>query len=101
MFANPHSAQYSRMIGDASLGADLGFVIADDHAVVEIVCVRVDVGVIGDRRSFVNDDLPAVVEQNVFVNGAIVLDRQVVAEGKLHAVKNLNVTAAMLENVAC
>ncbi len=44
--------------------------------------------------------LAAVVEQNVLVDGAIVFDRQVVAEGKLNAVKDLDVVAAMFEYVA-
>src|SRR5678815_5424491 len=46
-----------------------------------------------------NDDLPAVVEQNVFVDGAIVFDRQVVTEGKFHAVKDFDVVAAMPEHM--
>ncbi len=63
-----------------ALRADLGFLVGDDHAVVQIVGVRIDVGVIGDRTALMDDDLAAIVEQNVFVDGAIVFDRQVVAE---------------------
>src|SRR5258708_23696280 len=88
------------MVSDACLAADLRLVIADDHPVIEIVRVRVDVGVVGNRRSFMNNDLSAVIEQNVLVNGAIVFDRQVVTEGKLHAVKDFDVVAAMFENMA-
>src|ERR1700682_3516946 len=100
VFANLHPAQHRCMVSDACLGADLRLVIADDHAVVEIVSVRVDVGVIGNRRSFMNDDLSPVIEQNVLVNGAIVFDGQVVTEGKLHAVKDFDVVAAMFEYMA-
>src|SRR6266566_3018817 len=44
-----------------------------------------------------NNELAAVVQQNVFVNCAIVFHREVVAEGDFHAVENLHVLAAMLE----
>ena len=47
-----------------------------------------------------DDDFAAVIEQNIFVDGAVVFDCQVVAEGEFHSVKNFHVTAAMLENVA-
>ena len=46
-----------------------------------------------------DDDLSAVVEQNVLVNGAIVPDGQVVTEREFHPVKDLHVFPAMLEDV--
>jgi len=65
-----------------ALGPISVFVIADYHAIVQIVGVGVDIGVIGDRRSFVNDDFSSVIEKHVFVNGAVVLDGQVCSQRK-------------------
>src|SRR5258705_10273365 len=47
-----------------------------------------------------NDDLATIVEQYILVNGAIVFNRQVVAEREFHPVKDLYVLAAKLEDVA-
>ncbi len=88
------------MVGDAGARADLRFVVRHDHAVVQVVGVGVDVGVVGDGAAGVDDDLAAVVEQDVFVDGAVVFHRQVVAEGNLDAVEDFYVLAAMLEDVA-
>ncbi len=87
------------MVGDACLRTNLRFGIGHDHAVVEVVLVRVHVGVVGDGASSVDDDLAPVVQQCVFVDGAVVFDRQVVTEGELHAVEDLYVLAQVLEDV--
>ena len=47
-----------------------------------------------------DDNFAAVVEQDVFVDGAVVFDREVIAKRKFHAMKYFDVAAAMLENVA-
>ena len=68
------------MIRDPRLGSDFRLVIANDHAVVEIMGMGINISVVGDGTASVNDELAAIIQQNVFVDGAIVLDRQVVAE---------------------
>ena len=95
-----YSTHYGCVIGDAGLWTNFGAMITHDHAVVEVVGVRVNICVVGNRAALVNDDLTAVVQQNVFVDGAIVLDRQVIAEGYFDAMKNLDVLATVFENVA-
>src|SRR5882724_8513072 len=80
VLADGDAAHHGGVVGDARARADLGLGVVDDHAVVQIVVVRVDVGVVGDRRALVDDDFAAIVEQNVFVYGAVVLDGEVVAE---------------------
>src|SRR6266568_6570702 len=68
-----YSAHHGCVIGDASLGPDFGLVIVHDHAVIQIVGVGVNVGVVGDGTAFMYDDLSAIVEQHVFMDGAVVL----------------------------
>ena len=68
--------------------------------VVDVVGVRVDVGVVGDAGAFVEDDLAAVVEQDVLVDGAGVLDGEVVAVGELDVVEDFDVLAEVPEDVA-
>ena len=88
------------MIGNARLGANLGFLVVDDHAIVEVVGVRVHVGIVRNRRTLVNDDFAAIIQQHVFVDGAVVFDGQVVAKRNFHPVKNLHVLSAVLEYMA-
>jgi hypothetical protein len=51
--------------------------------------MRVNVGIVGDAGTFVQDDLAAIVEQDVLVDGAGVFDGEVVAVGELDVVKDL------------
>ena len=46
-----------------------------------------------------NNDLATVVEQDVFVDGAIVLNREIVSKRHFHSVEYLYVLPAMLEDV--
>ena len=62
--------------------------------------MRVDVCVVGDRTTLVDDDLTAIIEQNVFVDSAIVLDGQVVSERNLHPVKDFYILPAVFKNMA-
>ena len=99
MLAHSHAAQHGCVIRDSCPRTDLSLVIVHDHTVVQIMRVRIDVGVIGDGRAFVNDDLAAVIEQNVFVDGAVVLHRQVVAIRHFDTMKDFHILAAVLEDV--
>src|SRR5437763_4240116 len=46
MFSDTHSAHYCGMVGYACAWADLSFVVGNDHAVVQVVSVSVDVRII-------------------------------------------------------
>ena len=46
MLADFHAAENGRMISDARLRPDLRFVIAYNHSVIEIVRVRVNIGIV-------------------------------------------------------
>src|SRR5438874_9790077 len=46
-----------------------------------------------------NDDLSAIVEENIFMDDAVVFNGQVVSERDFHAVEYLYVHAAMFEDV--
>ena len=83
------------MIRNPCLRPDFRFVIADDHSVVQIMGMRVHVGVVGDGTARVDDEFAAVVEQNLFVNGAIVFNGEAVAECDLDAVEKFNIIAAV------
>ena len=61
--------------------------------------MRVNICVIGDGASLANDELAAVVEENIFVDDAVVLDREVVAERNFNSVKELHILAKRLEHV--
>jgi ribose 5-phosphate isomerase len=63
MFSNFYATQHGSVVGNARLGANLCFVVANNHAVIEIVGVRIDIGVVGDGTAFMNDDFAAIVEQ--------------------------------------
>src|SRR4051812_43347446 len=88
------------MISYARSRADLRPGIAHNHSIVEVVRVGIDIGVIGNRRAFTNNDFTAIIEQDVFVNYAVVLNGKVVAERDLNPVKDLHVLATMFEDVA-
>src|SRR5579864_4132805 len=100
VLADLYAAHHRGMVSDAREGAEFGALHVDDHAVVQIVLVGVDIGIVGDRGTLVDDELAAVIEQNVLVDGAVVLDGEVVAVGNLDAVEDLDVLAAVLEDVA-
>jgi len=46
-----------------------------------------------------DDDLAAIVEENIFMDDAVVFNGQVVSERDFHAVEYLYVHAAMFEDV--
>ena len=62
--------------------------------------VGVDIGVVGDTGALVEDDLSAVVEHDVFVDGAGVFDGEVVAVGELDVVEDFDVLAEVTEDAA-
>src|SRR5581483_671886 len=74
MFADFHAAHHGCMISNASPWTNFGLVIANDHAIIEIVRMSVNIGIIGDRAALMNNQLATIVEQNVFMNSAIVFD---------------------------
>ena len=57
---HPHPAHDRGMVGDARLGPDLGFGVGNNHAIVQIVLMGVDVGVIRDGGTLVDDDFTAI-----------------------------------------
>src|SRR6478752_7387343 len=87
------------MIGNTSPRANLGLVIADDHAVIEIMGVGIHIGIVGNGTAFMNDDLAPIIQEHVLVNCAIIFDRQVVAKRKFHSMKYLYVLTAKFEDV--
>src|SRR5258708_16216999 len=99
MFVYPDAAHHRCVIGNTRLGTDFGAGVGDDHAVIQVVLVGVDIGVVGYGAAGVHDDLSTVIQQYILVDHAVVFDRQVVAVGKLHAVEYLDVLAHMLEDV--
>ena len=82
-----------------ALRPDLSLCIGDDHAVIQIMFMRIDIGVVGDRRAFMNDHLATVIEQHVFVDGAVVFDGQVVTIRDFHAVEYLHVLPNMFQHM--
>src|ERR1700740_2367886 len=99
MLGNLHSAQHGCMVGNAGLGANLGTLIRDNHAIVQVVSMGVNVRVVRDGAAFVDDDLATIIEQHIFVDGAVVLHRQVVAKGKLDAVEKFDVLTDVFEDM--
>jgi len=71
----------------------------DDAGLDGIVGVGENGGVFRDRRAFTDDELAAVVEQDVVVDDDVVFEGEVVAEGELDAVVNLDVGADAFEDV--
>src|SRR4051812_12758404 len=61
VLAHFYARHHGGVISDAGLGADLRARVLDDHSVIEVVIMRVDVGVIGNRAALVDDELAAVV----------------------------------------
>src|SRR4051794_18469036 len=61
MLTHVHSGQYHRVIRDASFRSDLRFVVADDEPVIQVVRVRINIRVIGNRTAFLDDDFTAIV----------------------------------------
>src|SRR5262249_27788588 len=96
MLAGSHPAPYRGAIRDASLWSDLCFLIGDNHGIVEIVRVRVNVGIIGYGSPLTDDDFATVIKQDIFVDHAIVFDGEVIAETDLNAMKDLDVLSEML-----
>src|ERR1700679_1716082 len=99
-FADAGSCEHGSVIGDAGVRAEFGDLVGDVGLVVDVVGVGVDVGEIGDAGAFVEDDLAAVVEHNVFMDGAAVFDGEVVAVGELDVVEDFDVLAEVAEDVA-
>jgi hypothetical protein len=100
VFADVGSGEYGGVIRDAGARPELSHLVGDVRLVVDVVGVRVDVGVVGDAGSFVQDDLAAIVEQDVLVDGAGVFDGEVVAVGELDVVEDFDVLAEVPEDVA-
>src|SRR5512144_210651 len=96
---HPHSAHDGCVIGDAGARPDLRLSVGYDHSVIQVMVVGIDVGVIGNRAAFVDHDFAPVVQQDVFVDYAIVFNGQVVAVGNFHAMKNLHVFTNVFEHM--
>src|SRR5947209_11056456 len=99
MLANADAAHNSGVVSHASARTDFSFLISDDHAVIQIVGVSVNVCIVGDRTSGMNDEFTPVIKQNIFVDSAIIFHRQVVTESDFNSVKNFYILAAKLEYV--
>src|SRR3984885_594290 len=99
VFADAGSSEDGSMIGYAGVGAEFGALVGDVSLVVDVVGVRVDVGEVGDASAFVENDLAAIVEHDVFVDGAGIFDGEVVAVGELDVVEDFDVLAEMAEDV--
>ena len=75
-----HSGQHHSVVGDPGAVADDRAAACDTLDVLDVVGMRVDVRVVGDRHVVADDDLAAVVEQDVAVDRGAVADGDVVAE---------------------
>src|SRR6516165_4859266 len=100
VLANLDSTENGGVIGNASHRSDLGFLVVDDHAVIEVMGMGIDIGIVGDRRAGMDDDFTAIIEQNILVNRTVVFDRQIVAIRDFDPVEDLHIAPAVLENMA-
>src|SRR6266481_8142845 len=96
---NAHAAHDRRVIRNAGIRTDFCFSIAYDHAVVEIMIVRIDIGVIGDGAAAMNNDFSAVVQQNMPMDHAIIFHGQIVSKGKFYPMEDFYILADVFKNM--
>src|SRR5260370_20912310 len=89
VFADIGACKDGGVIGHAGSRTELRGPVGDVCLLVDVVGVAVDVGVVGDAGAVVEDDLSAVIEQDVLVDRSVVPGGEVVAEGELHVVEDL------------
>src|ERR1051326_8442968 len=94
-----HAAHHRCVIGDPGARADLRFTVGNDHSVIQVVIVGIDVGIIGNRAVFVNNDFAPIIQQHVLVDRAVILDGQVVAVRNLNAVKDLHILPDVFQHM--
>ena len=99
MFVHANAAHYRCVIGNAGAWANLRLPVGHDHSVIQVVIMGINVGVIGNRAVFMNDDFASIVQQHVLVDRAVIFDGQVVAVRNFNAVKDLYVFSDVLEHV--
>src|SRR4051794_36635050 len=56
MLGDGNAAHDSSVIGDARFGADLRLVITDNHAVIEVVIMCIDVGIVRDGAALMDNE---------------------------------------------
>ena len=93
VFAHPHAGHHRGVIGEPRSGANLRFSILNHSGVDRIMRMRVNGRVVRNRCALLDDQLATIVEHDVFVDDAVVLDRKVVAITELDSVKDLHVLA--------
>ena len=99
MLSNPYAAHHRSVISNPRPWPNLSLMVGNNHAIVQIMRMRINIGIVGNRTAFMNDDFATIIKQNIFVDGAIVFNCQVVPIRNFHSVKNFNVLATVLEDV--
>src|SRR6202789_43977 len=100
VFTDAGSGEHRSVVGDAGARSQLGLLIGDIRLHIDVVGVRINVGIVRDAGPLVQDDLAAIVKQNILVDGAVVADGEGVAVGELDVVEDLDVLAQMAKDVA-
>src|SRR5262245_23911386 len=74
MLVHTHTAHDGRMIGYARFRPNLSPRITDNHAVADVVLMRVHVGIVRYLAALADDNLTAVVQQHILVDYTVILD---------------------------
>jgi hypothetical protein len=98
-FSDADAGHDEGAVGDSGVGADFGTAVLDDAGLDGIVGVGKDSGVLGNGGALADDELAAIVEEDVVVDDDVVFKGEVVAEGELDAVVDLYVFADAFEDV--
>ena len=93
------TGQHDGVAGDAGRGADDRGRQNDLAEVMKGVAMRIDAGEGTDDGAFADGNPTAVVEQSALTDGDSLIDREVVAEGQVHAMIDLDPRADAGEDV--
>lgn len=87
------------MVRNAGSRAEFRGLVGDIRLRIDVVRMAVNVRVIRNARACMQDDFGAIVEQNIFMNGAAIFDGEVVAVGEFDVVKDFDAFAKMFKNM--
>jgi hypothetical protein len=100
VLANIGARKNRGVVGDSRAWPQFGGLVRYVGLMVDVVGMAVNIRVVGDAGPIVEDDLAAVVEQDILVDGAVIPNGEVVAVGELNVVEDFDSLAHMPEDMA-